>query len=458
MSRFVRASKVRHVYCEAPKQERAYTDLRVSSATGDHGYIKANGEFFAFPVTSGGGALTVVPLSACGKLSPCLPVLDGHRGAVLDFDFNPFHEHVLASGGDDCSVKLWRIPQGGLTENLVEPLVNMAGAQGHQKKVSIVTFHPSASGILATGSGDATVKVWDAQRGECVSTCRASEQLVQDVAWSYDGGMLASSCKDKMMRVLDPRSGEVAQQVQAHDGAKTSKLVWLGGSGRLCSVGFTRSSKRQFKVWDPRALEQPLATCDIDQGSGALMPFFDAGTNVLYLAGKGDGNVRFYEMTDADPYQFHVGDFRGSSPARGMCMVPKRHCDVGRCEVARLLRLTKDAVEPLSFICPRKSDQFQADLFPDAPGSFPALSADDFVDGNDAPPVLASLDPALAASNADAADDGDSAASSGAFKTSRELEHELSTAKEYIRLLTGALQENNLDVPPTPGALAMLTA
>mmetsp|Transcript_22843 Transcript_22843/g.40459 ORF Transcript_22843/g.40459 Transcript_22843/m.40459 type:complete len:450 (-) Transcript_22843:139-1488(-) len=447
MSRFVRASKVRHVYCEPAKQEFQYHGLRTSSATGDHNYIKANTVFMAYAVTTGGGALTVVPLEDCGKLNPCLPVLDGHKGAVLDFDFNPFNEYMLATGGDDCTVKVWGIPPGGLKDNIVDPLVNLAE---HQKKVTVVRYHPSAENVLATGSADATVKIWDVQRGECAATNADSTQLLQDVVWSYDGSMLATSAKDKYLRIVDPRNGETTAKVIAHDGAKTSKLTFLGKDGRLCSVGFTRSSKRQFKIWDPRQLSAPIATCDIDQAAGVIMPFYDEGTNLLYLAGKGDGNIRYYEVTDEAPYQYHVGDYRASSPAKGMAMVPKRSCDVVKCEVARFLKLTKDSVEPLSFICPRKSDVFQPDLYPDDYAGKAAISSEEFFAGKNAEPILASLDPKDRATQEGVEP---VATTFKPLKSARELEAELTSAKEYIDTLKDCLQKHAIDVPHAPSTL-----
>lgn len=35
-------------------------------------------------------------------------------------------------------------------------------------------------------------------------------------------------------------------------------------------------------------------------------------------------------------------------------MIPKRGCDVMKCETARLLKLTSNSIEPLSFVVPRK--------------------------------------------------------------------------------------------------------
>ena len=48
MSTFVRASKFRHVYCDPPRLDAQYTNLRLSTATGEQNYIKANSLFLAY--------------------------------------------------------------------------------------------------------------------------------------------------------------------------------------------------------------------------------------------------------------------------------------------------------------------------------------------------------------------------------------------------------------------------
>jgi len=444
MSRIVRASKVRHVFCEPAKHNEQFQGLRISSATGDHNYIKANNKFIAYPVATGGGALTIVTYDQKGKLNASLPVIDGHKGAVLDFDFNPFNEHLIASGGDDCTIKLWQIPEEGLESNLMLPMVDMAE---HMKKVSVLRFHPTANNVLASGSADQTVKVWDVQRGEAVATNTDSAQLLQDVAWSYDGSVLASSSKDKQMRLIDPRTGETTASIVAHDGTKTSKLVFAGASGNLCTVGFTRSSKRQVKLWDPRQLDQALSVVDIDQASGALMPFYDDDMKMLYLAGKGDANVRFYEIADGEAH--FLSEYRATKPCKGMAMVPKLKCDTTKCEIARFLKLTKDAIEPLSIICPRKSDLFQKDLYPDTYAGRAVLSAEEFFAGKDCTPILTSMDPSKREDFTPRP-----AQTFKAAKSARELEQDLTTAKEYISLLRAKLEAADLEVPNPPTVIA----
>jgi coronin-1B/1C/6 len=133
---------------------------------------------------------------------------------------------------------------------------------------------------------------------------------------------------------------------------------------------------------------------DIDQAAGVIMPFYDEDTQVLYLAGKGDGNVRYYEFVSEEPYAFPLADFRSSVSAKGMAVVPKRGLDIMGCETARLLKLTSNTVEPLSFRVPRKSEAFQDDIFPDTKSGEAAHSADEWLGGSDLPPKTMSLNPA----------------------------------------------------------------
>jgi hypothetical protein len=47
MAQFIRSSKFKHVFCDPPRTEAQYTNLRLSTVTGEHNYIKANPKYFA---------------------------------------------------------------------------------------------------------------------------------------------------------------------------------------------------------------------------------------------------------------------------------------------------------------------------------------------------------------------------------------------------------------------------
>jgi len=123
------------------------------------------------------------------------------------------------------------------------------------------------------------------------------------------------------------------------------------------------------------------------------MPFYDNDTNVLYLAGKGDGNVRYYELVDEAPYIYFLSEFKSATPQRGMGWTPKLSMDLASCEIARLLKLTASAVEPISFTVPRKGDIFQDDLYPPTYAGEPSLDGDAWVGGKNSNPKTTSLAP-----------------------------------------------------------------
>ena len=115
-----------------------------------------------------------------------------------------------------------------------------------------------------------------------------------------------------------------------------------------------------------------------------------------FAAGKGDGNIRYYECVDETPYAFPLSEHRTTVACKGMTFLPKRACNVMKCETAVALKLTGNAVEVLKFVVPRKSEAFQEDLYPPTFSGVPSHSADEWLAGSDKPPKLCSLDPAEA--------------------------------------------------------------
>jgi len=369
-----------------------------------------------------------------GKLGQ-FPLVAGHSGEVLDIEFSPFNPSIVGSVSDDGYAKIWSIPAGGLKETLTTPVQSLSG---HKRKVGTINFNPVASNVVATTSTDNSVKVWDLEKGSTiVDLPGASSDIVQSAAWNYNGQLFSFASKDKQVRVIDPRSNSTVQQVEAHAGIKGMRVTFLGRKEKLVTMGFSKTSERQYSLWDPRNLSTVYHSENIDTGSGILMPFYDDDTSVLYLAGKGDGNIRYYELVDEAPYIYFLTEYKSNTPQRGMAMFPKLGMDLGTCEIARLLKLTQTAVEPINFTVPRKSDIFQDDLYPPTFSGEPVLNAAEWASGKNAEPKLISLSPGFVP--AKPAESSFTAAPVQVGKTDKELLKEFEDQTKRIAYLEAEL-------------------
>ncbi|XP_015222996.1 coronin-6 isoform X3 [Lepisosteus oculatus] len=347
--RVVRQSKFRHVFGQAVKADQMYEDIRVSKVTWDSSFCAVNPKFLAIIVeSSGGGAFLVLPLSKTGRVDKNYPLVVGHTGPVLDIDWCPHDDNILASCSEDCTAMVWQIPDHAPVRPLTEPIVTL---EGHSKRVGIVSWHPTARNILLTAGSDNLIIIWNVGTGEPLISLDDHPDLIYNISWNRNGSLLCTTCKDKKVRVIDPRKREVI------------------------AANF----------------EEPIALQEMDTSNGVLLPFYDADTNIVYLCGKGDSSIRYFEITDEPPYVHYLSTYSSKEPQRGMGFMPKRGLDVSKCEIARLYKLHERKCEPIMMTVPRKSDLFQDDLYPDTAGPEPALEAEEWLEGKDAEPILVSL-------------------------------------------------------------------
>jgi coronin-1B/1C/6 len=424
--------------------------------TGDQQYIKASAKYFSVGMAGGGGPIVVHRLDRPGRFdNASSPYVSGHLGAVLDMDWNPFDDSMMATASEDTNIKIWSIPdtwepvdeqgnarsQSGLSESLVD-------LTGHKKKVTLLRFHPTANNTLLSASGDYTVKVWDIENGMEVNSFEDMQNIIHDIVWDRKGDCFAASSKDKCIRFVDGRTGKLSSMIsEAHEGAKSIKLVYVNDSGKVFSFGASKQSAREIKVWDLNNLSKPIHTEAVDTAAGAMIPLWDADTNVLYLCGKGDGVVRLYEYEDKEPFIFKLNDgFRSNIPGKGYCLVPKRGLDVMKHETARILKVTNNAgVHPLRFEVPRKSDAFQDDIFPDTASTVPAHTCEEWVAGSSKEPETMSLAPGAAAARAAQNPSMNGGEKKKAFKTVGQLSKELEQAKKRISYLESKLKEASIE-------------
>ncbi len=123
-------------------------------------------------------------------------MLTGHQGAVLDFEFNPFDEGLIATGSEDGYVRLFRIPEEGLGKSAdatkKEPLMSFR----QSKKVSLLAHHKRVQVLGAVGY-DHVVRVYDLEAGAELTELPLLPELPLSMDWNFCGNLLACTTRDR---------------------------------------------------------------------------------------------------------------------------------------------------------------------------------------------------------------------------------------------------------------------
>lgn len=170
------------------------------------------------------------------------PGLNGHSDLVYSMAFSGDCK-VLASGSGDGSVRLWDVQTGaGIGKAF----------QGHSGSVTSVIFSPNGA-IIASSSSDRTIRLWDVKTGaERNRPFRGHSDSVNSVTFSPSGALLASGSSDKTIRLWSTEVGdEISKPFQGHSDSVTS--VTFSPSGGLLASG---SNDHTIRLWSVKTGSQ----------------------------------------------------------------------------------------------------------------------------------------------------------------------------------------------------------
>lgn len=84
---------------------------------------------------------------------------------------------------------------------------------GHSKRVECLRFHPVAKNVLASGSADKTVKLWDVEAQKEQISLGEHTDSVQCIDFNWNGSLVVTVSKDKKLRIFDARANKLVQVI-----------------------------------------------------------------------------------------------------------------------------------------------------------------------------------------------------------------------------------------------------
>ena len=260
---------------------------------------------------AGGGRRGAPPRASALATATAPGSTAGHGDAVLGLSWNRAHRHLLASGSADSSVKVWDLDAARGAGGVLHTYTH------HKGKVQSVAWNPAEASVLAAASYDRTLSVTDARAPDKSRIARYS--LPSDpeaLAWgAHNPAQLLVGCEDGALLSYDVRSPDTPlwHLPAAHTGALTCIAQSLLARGLIATGGLDKS----VKLWDTLAAGAgaPAAPACI---AGKVMSIgqifsisFFPTSPFLLAAGGSKGMVAVWDI-EAD----------GGQPASGAASAP----------------------------------------------------------------------------------------------------------------------------------------
>ena len=183
--------------------------------------------------------------------------LEGHSNVIQALPVFSPDESLLASGSADGTIKLWDLANG-------KELFTLSG---HKAGIMNLAFSPDGT-RLASASLDGTARIWNVQpqSGGELHTFPA-EADVMDLELSPDGRKLAVGNLYGPAMILDAESGKVLLTLPGEEGTGVYRVSFSPDGTRLATVG----QDNMIRIWDAQTGKVLSAWRGHDPGETGLM-------------------------------------------------------------------------------------------------------------------------------------------------------------------------------------------
>mmetsp|Transcript_10391 Transcript_10391/g.26130 ORF Transcript_10391/g.26130 Transcript_10391/m.26130 type:complete len:582 (-) Transcript_10391:1357-3102(-) len=216
-----------------------------------------------------------------------------HTDAVMALSWNKVHRQVIASGSADCTVKLWDVTLANTSKACAATLSH------HKNKVQSVLWHPQEGTLLATGSYDRTVALVDARATENVKSVKIPGDC-EALAWDpHNTHLLTTASEDGTVVCWDVRNFSSKKPLWSMVGSEYGGVSDLAYNDLVPGMLATSAVDKTVTLWDTSTGESPRAKMNKDMKVGKLftLNFYPSSPWLLGCAGGGK-EIAIWDMRE----------------------------------------------------------------------------------------------------------------------------------------------------------------
>ena len=206
--------------------------------------------------------------------------LIGHSGYVYSVAYSPDGTKII-SGSMDGTIKIWNANTGQCLKTL----------KGHSEYIYSVAFSPDGRRIVS-GSNDKTIKIWDANTGQCLKTLKGHKNFVLSVAYSPDGTKIVSGSRDNTIKIWNANTGQCLKTLKGHS-SWVNSVAYSPDGTRIVSG----SVDDNVNIWDANT-RKCLKTLKGTSNWANSVVYSQDGTKII--SGSGDSNVNIWDANTGE--------------------------------------------------------------------------------------------------------------------------------------------------------------
>jgi periodic tryptophan protein 1 len=232
-----------------------------------------------------------------------------HTDAVMSLSWNPIHKQVIASGSADRTVKLWDVTRATSDD------ANATTYTHHKNKVQAVAWNPHEGTLLATGSYDRTVAILDARTNGSNKSNIKQVRISADcetIKWDpIRTEYLTVVSEDGIINCWDVRKFDTSTPLWSFSASEFGGVTDLSYNSHVPGLMVTCSIDKTITLWDAHNVDastskvlppKPCGNKDMCVGKLYSVGFYPSAPWLLGCGGSGN-ELALWDLSSEESIQ-----------------------------------------------------------------------------------------------------------------------------------------------------------